>query len=472
MNISLVIDLDGTLLRSDLLVESWLAYIRAYPRKFFLPFVWLVNGKAHLKENLARHAALDVTSLPYNSQVLDFIKFERSKGRHIVLATASHQSLAEAVAAHLGLFDRYMGTKGHINLSAHSKRNALVEEFGVNGFDYMGNSHDDLPVWVDARKAIVVDPGLGVMRRVRDLGKLDQEIRSSSMPWDTWPKALRLHQWVKNFLLFIPLLASHALQANLLIDALIAFICFGLCASSAYLLNDLLDLPDDRQHNTKRARPLASGALPLLHGLFAFPLLVLLGFSISLWLLPHSFTLCLVAYYCLTLAYSLALKRMMVVDVIVLAMLYTLRIIAGSLAIGVVLTFWMLAFSMFIFLSMALIKRYEELRQARSKGSDDIARGRGYYPSDLEIISSMGAAAGYLSVLVLALYIQDQETLVLYTHPEMIWPACPLLLFWVSRMWLIAHRGGMHDDPVVFTVSDRVSWAVGLLIAASFWFAI
>ncbi len=288
-----------------------------------------------------------------------------------------------------------------------------------------------------------------------------------------WAKALRFHQWMKNLLIFVPLLASHQLsQTELLLNGIYAFLFFGLCASSVYLLNDLMDLTNDRHHYSKRHRPFASGSLSIKSGLFAIPILLLAAFVGALWLLPWQFSLALMFYYSLTVTYSLSLKKMMVVDVITLSLLYTFRIIAGTFAFGVSLTFWMLAFSMFMFLSLALVKRYTELYELKKQGKTEKTRGRGYYPADLEMLSSLGAASGYLSVMVLALYIQEQEIISLYSHPKIIWLACPLLLFWISRTWLLTHRGVMHDDPIVFAIKDRVSLITGALFGTIFWFAI
>ncbi len=468
----LAIDLDGTLLDSDLLIESGLTFMRARPMHIFYPLGWLASGKARLKESLASVAEIDVTCLPYNAQVIAFIKAERAMGRQIILVTASHQIYADQIARHLQLFDRVLATQGDINLSAHNKRDKLVGEFGTGGFDYVGNAHDDLPVWAAARHAYLVNPARGVEAKARSQGNVAQVMSTPRNPFRSWAKALRFHQWTKNLLIFVPLLASHQLgQVDLLLNGLLAFVFFGLCASSAYLLNDLLDLVDDRHHATKRHRPFASGQLSVKAGLLVCPLLLIAAFVGSVYLLPLPFTLALASYYLLTLAYSISLKRLIVVDVITLALLYTLRIIAGTLAFEVSLTFWMLAFSMFIFLSMALVKRYAELREARNNGRVEKTRGRGYYPDDLEMISSLGAASGYLSVMVLALYIQDQQTVALYQHPQVIWLACPLLLFWISRIWLLTHRGQMHDDPIVFALQDRVSLLLGVLFGAIFWIA-
>jgi 4-hydroxybenzoate polyprenyltransferase/phosphoserine phosphatase len=469
----LVIDLDGTLLRSDLLVESGLAFVRMQPASVLSPLKWLISGKAHLKEQLAKASEIDVTRLPYDTQVMAFIEQERATGREIVLATASHKIYADQIAAHLKLFDRVMATDGTTNLSATRKRDRLVAEFGEQGFDYAGNSRDDLSVWAAARKAYVVNPESGVEKSARALGNVERVITAPNRGrLITWAKALRLHQWIKNLLIVVPLLASHKLnQPELVGNGLLAFLFFGLCASSVYMLNDLLDLADDRHHPTKRNRPFASGVLPVKSALFIFPLLLIASFAGAATLLPPRFTAALACYYLLTLAYSLSLKRVMVVDVITLAALYTLRIIAGTFAFKVSLTFWMLAFSMFTFLSLALVKRFAELREARANGKTEKARGRGYYPDDLNMISSLGASSGYLSVLVLALYIQDQATAALYARPHVIWLACPLLLFWFSRTWLLTHRGEMHDDPVVFAIKDRTSLLVGALFAAIFWLA-
>lgn len=471
-NRPLIVDLDGTLLRSDMLVESTFAFLRHNPFRALALLSWLSAGKANLKTKLAAAVSLDVTSLPYDTQVIAFLEQEKAGGRTLILATASHQDYAEAIAIHLGLFDRVLATHGDINFSARTKRDVLVREYGEKGFDYVGNSRDDLKVWASAHKAYLANPEIGVEAAATQLGNVEQVIRTPAQPWRAWMKQLRLHQWAKNVLLFVPLLASHRIgEIDLLFSGLLAFLLFGLCASSVYLLNDLLDMEDDRQHSKKRYRPLASGAVPIKAALLAFPALLLAAFAGAAWLLPWKFTLALAFYYALTLAYSLVLKRIMTVDVITLAMLYTVRIVAGTFAFDISLTFWMLAFSMFLFLSLALVKRYSELRESRSEGKTELTRGRGYYPGDLEMISSQGVASGYLAVMVLALYIQDQTTLALYRHPQVIWLACPLLLYWITRTWMIAHRGWMHEDPVVFAMKDRNSLILGVLFAAVFWFA-
>jgi 4-hydroxybenzoate polyprenyltransferase len=468
----LVVDLDGTLIRSDVLIESGFAYLKSAPLRFYQPLVWLARGgKPALKAGLAENTNVDVTVLPYDPQVLDWLREEREAGRPLVLATASHERYAHAIADHLGLFDRTFATANGVNLSSHRKRDKLVAEFGERNFDYAGNSHDDVAVWQSAARAYVVNPSSGVERAARKIGNVERVIESRPPALRTWSKSLRLHQWLKNLLIVVPLLAAHKLTSpELIVSALLAFLAFGLCASSVYLLNDLLDLEDDRHHPTKRKRPLASGALPLTWGVGLFPVLLAGAFALTALFLPWRFGAVLLGYYALTLAYSMFLKRQVMVDVVVLALLYTIRIVAGTAAIGAHLTFWLLAFSMFIFLSLALVKRYAELHSLQARGLVK-TRGRGYLASDLPLISSLGTAAGYLSVLVMAMYIQDGNTAKLYRHAQIIWLACPLLLYWISRMWMITHRGQMHDDPIVFAARDRVSLAVVLLCGIVFWAA-
>ncbi len=318
-NVPLCVDLDGTLLRSDLLLETGMAFARSQPLGLLKPFSWLAKGKSILKEGLAQATQIDVSVLPYDPAVIELIESERRNGRTVVLATASHYSLAERIAEHLQLFDQVLATNAERNLTAQRKRDLLVEHYGEGGFDYAGNSHDDIPVWASARHAYVVNPESGVERRAKALGNVEHVIRSNQPTSKDWLKALRLHQWMKNALIFVPLLAAHQLANPLLLwQGIMAFLFFGLCASSVYLLNDLLDLADDRHHHSKRNRPFAAGKLSIKSGLLVFPALLLGAFIGALLLLPWQFSGVLAAYYILTLAYSLSLKRHMAVDVIAL----------------------------------------------------------------------------------------------------------------------------------------------------------
>ncbi len=464
----LVVDLDGTLIRTDLLVESASQFLIQNPLAFFKPLLWLLRGKTVLKTELAQRVRLDASALPYNTDVLDWLRAEKQSGRRLVLATASHRVLADQVAQHLQLFDEVLATEGDTNLKSTAKAQALVDRFGLAGFDYVGNDWPDMQVWAKAHTAHVVDAPAALLSRAQAQGPVGQVFRSDlpSKPM-AMLKAMRLHQWMKNLLVFVPLMAAHQYaDASRDVLALMAFVVFSLTASSVYLLNDLVDVQDDRHHARKRHRPFASGALGLVLGWCTWPLLLLLAIGLSAAFMPVLFSVSLGVYFVLTVAYSLHLKQLAVVDVLTLAALYTLRIIAGAAAIDVAVSFWLLLFSMFIFLSLALIKRYSELKVARDAGKTGALRGRGYEPDDLELVSSLGGSAGFIAVLVLALYIQDGQAAHLYATPQLIWLACPVMLFWISRAWLIAHRGRMHDDPIVFALKDKVSWGVGVFMVA------
>lgn len=461
--IPLCVDLDGTLIRSDLLFESALSLLRRNPFYLFAFALWLAGGRARLKREIALRAEVDPAVLPYDERVIAWLR-EQQGQRPQVLCTASDATLAEGVAAHLGLFDTVLASDGRRNLAGGEKGAALRERYGERGFDYAGNEFRDLKIWQHARRAVVVNGGRGLARAAGECCEVERVFERSGGGLRAWLKALRLHQWLKNLLVFLPLLASHrVLEPTAALHSVLAFLAFGLCASGVYLLNDLLDLDADRRHARKRLRPFAAGTLPLASGLLLAPLLAVAGLALA-FAVSLPFAGVLAGYYALTLAYSLQLKRIVMLDVVVLAALYTVRIIGGAVVIGGGLSFWLLAFSMFLFLSLAMLKRYTELQGLVDSGRAG-ASGRGYAVDDIALIQSLGGASGYMSVLVLALYINSTASEALYRHPQVLWLLCPLLLYWISRVWLIAHRGFMHDDPVVFALVDRVSRVILALCA-------
>lgn len=465
INIPLCVDLDGTLTRSDVLLESIFVIIKQNILYAFMLPLWLLKGKAHIKQQIANRIDLDFSLLPYNEPFLDYLREQKAQGRRLILATASNIKYAEQIALYLGIFDEVLASDADTNLGGLRKRQRLLDAFGERGFDYAGNAQIDLKIWTEARKAILVNPESGVREKAKELVTVERVFEDQKSGLRPYFKALRLQQWLKNILVFIPLVMAHQIHDLKLITQLVlAFLAFGLCASSVYLLNDLLDLPADRQHPTKCNRALAAGIVSIKHATLLIPVLLLTSFTIALWL-PTAFLGALALYYVVTLAYSLRLKRVALVDVIVLAGLYTMRLIAGGTAVTVPLSFWLLAFSMFLFFSLALVKRYSELLVLlrKNKQSD---QGRGYCVADLETLAKFGAASGLMAVLVLALYINSEKVKSLYSHPEAIWLLCPLLLYWISRIWLMARRNQMHEDPVVFAIGDRhTNWLllIGLL---------
>jgi 4-hydroxybenzoate polyprenyltransferase len=460
--IPLCVDLDGTLTPVDTLHENFMALIRQAPLALLaIPF-WLLDGKAKMKREMALRATFDATSLPVNQPLVDFLKSERARGRLIVLATAADSHIAEQVAKEVGLFDEVIASDGKKNLSADAKRLALIERFGERGFDYVGNERADEHVWRSARKALVVGSARQI-ERASQVAEVERTFSSVAAGPKTWLKAVRLHQWVKNALMFLPAMLAHRIfQPDVLIESVLGFVAFGLCASSVYLVNDLLDLSADRRHPRKFKRAFASGLLSIRSG--GLVAIALLATSIVVALLVGwRFAAVLGGYYVLTWSYSLRLKRAALVDVMTLAGLYTIRIIAGAAATSIPVSFWLLAFSVFIFLSLGFVKRYTEIDDAR-KANKMSTHGRGYAAGDLPLLMNLGVSAGYCTIVVMALYINSADSQALYKHNKPLWLACPLLLYWISRVWLLTTRGQMHDDPVVFALRDRISLLViGLL---------
>lgn len=457
--VPLAVDLDGTLVLGDTLHESLLAALRRNPFLLLAMPLWLLRGKAAFKRELARRVLPDPERLAWNLPFLAWLRGQQGR-REIVLCTAADAGIARAVADHAGLFDDVLASDGSRNLSGACKGEVLVARYGERGFDYAGNARIDLAVWRHARRAVVVNAGTPLAEAAGRLVPVDAALPGPRVSPLTWARALRLHQWAKNLLVLVPLLTAHLLfEPAAVRQGLLAFLAFGLCASSVYLLNDLVDLPADRAHPRKRLRPFAAGELPLLAGLSLVPLLLAAAFALAVLTLPPRFVLALAAYWLLTAAYTFVLKRIEMVDVVVLAMLYTARIIAGTFALTVPLSFWLLAFSMFLFLSLALVKRHTELGVMARAGRDG-ADGRGYRVSDLPMLGAMGIGSGLGAVLVLALYVNSPTGEQLYSQPKALWLLCPLLLYWIGRVWLLTHRGRMHDDPMLFALRDRTSQAV------------
>jgi len=475
----LCVDLDGTLVKSDTLCDSALALARHHPAALLNIPAWLVQGKAALKRHLANTIQLDVAHLPYNRELLQYLEQQRAAGRPLYLATAADADTANRVAALLGLFTGVLASDGQLNLAGKNKLAAFQSCFGDN-FSYIGNALPDLPLLQHCQEPMVANPTPGLraaLRRARVTPVRTFDERVS--PLKAWLKAVRLHQWAKNVLIFLPLLLAHAWTPGLIAGAAVAFLSFGLCASATYIVNDLLDLDTDRQHPRKRLRPFASGDLSALSGVAVVALFlaasltlamlvprVITALSPQLVLLnPHRFLVWLGIYLVTTLAYSLRLKRAVLVDVIVLSGLYTIRILAGSAATGVVVSTWLASFSIFFFLSLAFVKRFAELENLRERGGVSVG-GRGYHVADIEQLRSFGSASGYVSVAVITLYIWNLNAAQLYRHTNRLWLLVPVMLLWISRLWLQASRGQLDEDPVVYAITDRRSLLLGVLVLA------
>jgi 4-hydroxybenzoate polyprenyltransferase len=461
----LCVDLDGTLVKSDTLIDSLMVLARRHPAAFLQTPLWAIKGKAYLKSQVASRVTLDAAHLPYNRPLLTYLRDEHAAGRKLYLATGADSVLAWKIAAHLGIFEDVMASDGALNLIGHNKLQHLEQRFAADGFDYVGNALPDLPLLRGAGQAMVANPDLRLKSALaRHKINVSRNFADRKRLPVALAKALRVHQWAKNLLVFLPLLLGHSLRLRPVLAATAAFFCFCFTASATYIFNDLLDLEQDRVHLSKRKRAFASGDLSVAAGLgISFSLAALA--VIAAVYLPPAFQFYLLLYFVTTLAYSLALKRIVLVDVIVLSSLYTIRMMAGSAATHDPVSPWLAAFSIFLFLSLAMVKRFSELQNLHTRGENP-TNGRGYLLSDVEQLRSFGTSSAYASVVIFALYINGHDVVALYHHPNRMWLITPLLILWISRVWLLASRGLLDEDPVVFALSDRMSLLLGLGVAA------
>lgn len=459
----LCVDLDGSLVKSDTSLDGLCLFARQRPSELWRIPIWLASGRARVKAEIARRVSLDPAHLPYNSELLEYLQAQRFEGRQLILATGSDEAAAKRIAKHLGIFDAVVGSGGDINLTGSRKLVRLRQEFG--DFDYIGNSLTDLPLLKTAGEPMLANPSIG-LRMSLDSGRIrvartfaDQRPR-----FGTVLKAIRVHQWAKNVLLFVPLLLSHKITVSTVAAAVAAFFCFSFMASANYLINDLLDVENDRRHPSKRNRPFAAGDLQVTSGLLLSILLFAGGLAL-LPLLPAAFGMWLAVYIAGTLAYSFYLKQIAVFDVLLLSSLYTLRLLAGAAATGTPISHWLAGFSTLLFLSLGMVKRFSELGNLRERGFK-VSHGRGYTVSDMQQVRSFGTSSASAAVVMFMLYIGHPDVTRLYSRASHLWLIVPLLIYWLYRVWLLASRGELDDDPVVFALRDRMSLAVGALVVA------
>jgi 4-hydroxybenzoate polyprenyltransferase len=461
----LYVALEGGLVRTDTVWESVLVLLRQKPWLALLLPLWLLTGRAGFRQRVNARIAVDPATLPYRRDLVDVLRSSAERGRRIVLWTTGDQATARAVADHVGVFADVV--------VSDPKRPANGQ--GDGAFDFVGQSARHLTLLGAADRGYVVGSSRSDASRARALGPKIRVVSLQRSRLRAAIKVMRLHQWSKNALVVVPvLLAPHAVALSWtgIGRALVAALSLSLCASAGYVFNDLLDVAADRGHATKHRRPFASGDLPLHYGPPLLVLLFAVSFGLAFSLLPIPFVIMLALYFVITLSYSFYFKSKLLVDVIVLAWLYTHRVVAGGFATNIRISAWLMAFSMFFFFSLAFAKRHTELRQALGKTGK--IHSRGYFPSDLEMVASMGPIAGYIAVLVFCLYIESDAGTLIYSRPQLLWGIAPVLLYWISRIWFLAHRGDLHDDPVKFAITDRRSWLCALLIGvvallARFW---
>ncbi len=458
----LCVDLDGTLVKSDTMMDSLLLLVRTRPLKAIRAPLWALTGKAFFKAKLASLVSLDVANLPYNAALLAYLETAHADGRKLYLATGADGIVADRVAAHLGIFEEVLASDGRTNLTGHNKLASLRRRF-EGGFDYIGNSRADMPLLAGSVAPMVANPdySLSLLLKRRRIA-IARSFEDRRPLYRAIVKAIRPHQWAKNVLLLVPLLLAHNLRISAIYQVLLAFLCFSLCASGTYLINDLLDIEADRRHPKKRRRPFASGDLKATTGV-ALAILMLAAAFAGAMFLPAAFLTLLIGYVATTLSYSLYLKRVVLVDVILLSGLYALRLLAGGAAVDVAISPWLTGFSLFLFLSLAIVKRFSELQNTRARGHVP-SNGRGYLLVDIEQLRSFGTASAYAAVVVFSLYISGHDVAGLYRHPARLWLITPFMILWISRVWLLAGRGALDEDPVIFALTDRMSLLIGLFV--------
>ncbi len=464
--VPLCVDLDGTLLRTDLMWECIAALLRRRPWRVPCIPLWWAKGRPYLKARLAREAAPDMETLPFRERLIGWLRGQATEGRRVLLVSGSHHWLVRRVAKRMGFFSGVEGTRRGVNLSGRPKADWLVAQFGERGFDYAGDRGVDTHVWRRAREAILVDAPRRLEAAVRPVAERVRVWSESGRAGaGAWLHALRIRQWLKNLVVFAPAITSFTIaEGDVFLPCLLGALCFSLLASALYLFNDIVDLEFDRRHPDKCGRPLASGALGMRGALVGIPLLLVASIALGS-LLPEGFRAVLAAYGALSIVYTLFLKRYVVVDALALTVMFLLRIVGGGWAAGLGVSSWLMGFALFLFLSLALAKRYAELRALR-EAQRTAAAGRGYRAADLEEVGFIGVASGLLSVFVVAIYIGSAEAASSYDNRTMLWGLCLVILFWVGRLWLINHRGELHEDPVRFVTHDPASYVSAIAALA------
>jgi len=460
----LCVDLDGTLIKTDTLFESFLIFIKSKPFYiFFLP-LWLLRGRAYLKQKITYSTKLNIELLPYNQPVLDWIQAEKAKGRKIILVTAADQLIAESIAKHLGLFDEVLASNGEINLKGKAKQKVLSERYGSKQYDYAGDCHADLAVWQDAHSAILVNPTKSLRQKAKALTNIGHEFHSQNSKF-LLLKTIRVHQYVKNLLIFLPLLLSpYVLDLHLWLNYILGFLSFCTTASIVYVINDLMDLESDRQHPRKRYRGFACGDISIKQGLGIIFALLIITIGLCFYL-RSNFVITLGVYFLITCFYSFYLKKLVLIDTFTLSILYTLRLIAGITLLSHSYSDWLIAFSIFFFLCLAYVKRFTELFKANDESK--AIHGRGYRLEQINLIKILGISSGYIATLIFTLYIQSEKAAAIYQRIEILYIINLVLLYWISYMWLMAYEGKMHDDPIVYAIKDKTSWVVGIVCLLS-----
>ncbi len=455
-----IFDLDHTLIHTDLLYEQFLIAVKKNPLVIFTIFFILLKGKLALKKYFSEIAPIHAEDLPYNEQVLEKVRQFKKQGISCFLVSASWHTEVSKIANYLGFFNSAFGSNESVNLKGINKLKLIQEQWGHQQWAYVGDSNSDLSIWKKANLAISVNASASTVSKLKSLNNNHEIIHTQKNIFVSFFKAIRIHQWVKNILVFIPIILAHRIfETDLLTKSFLAFILFSFCASSIYLLNDLFDLSADRRHQKKKSRPLASGDFPIPAGIFFF-------FVFSVASLLTAFTIdekvgmTLLLYFILNLLYTFKFKSTMILDVILLAVMYNLRILFGGELTHIPISHWLLSFSIFFFLGLAFIKRYSELIKHSESSKKN---NRAYVSEDRGMIAMLGVSCSLLSVFVFSMYLSSDSVRILYQKQNNLWALTPILVYWLSRTWLLTYRGQVDDDPVAFAIKDKTTYFVGIL---------
>jgi 4-hydroxybenzoate polyprenyltransferase len=458
------VDLDGTLIASDLLFEGIARLLKTAPWRLPMLLFWIVGSRAQLKAEVAKNASVDPRDLPYRRELLDYLREQKRLGRQLYIATAADHRDAERVVEHLDIFDGVIASNGTHNLKGAHKAEILASRF-PEGFVYAGDSVADLHVWRHAKAAITVGCSPSLLARLNI--PVEKSFQNQPLKLKTLIDAARVHHWLKNVLIFLPLfLGRDFTSPHKILLCMAGFLTFSVMASASYMANDIVDLTSDRQHQVKRFRPFASGTVPLIWGLLAVPLLYLGGIIVAYRLNP-AFCVTVLCYILVTTLYSAVLKSRAMLDVICLGVLFTLRIYMGVVLLDQALSPWLLMFSLSFFCGLSFIKRAAELLNSGVEKTSRLP-GRGYCPEDTNFITIFGIATAMLSVVIFILYIaNDRYPRGLYAHPEWLWLVPLPLFYWNGHMWFETLRRKMNEDPVSYAIKDPASWfAFAIMLSA------
>ena len=465
----LFVDLDNTFISTDILYELLLKMVKSSPLNILYLFVWLFKGKVYLKYKLAKNYDIDLGAIPYNKMVVQYIEKNKFKWKKIVLATATHELVADKIYKNnLSIFSDVLSSNGKINLIGENKLVAIEDYVKGGPFDYIGDSINDIKIWREASKSIIVNPSLFIKLKIRNFKNvMIISTMDNISKLKNWFGLIRVHQWMKNLLLFLPLIMSHAFfDFELVFINLLAFLSFSLIASSGYIINDFMDIESDRKDSHNKHRPIAAGTISIRDSFITFFSFILLGFTVSILKLSFLFTIFLILYLLISLSYTFFLKKIVIIDIITLSMLYNIRIISGGLATEIAISPWLLMFSTFFFMNLAFMKRYTWLDKLRL--SDINLSERGYLKSDTSIIKSAGITSGFISIIIFISYIHSDHIKSLYSQPYVLWLIIPLLFYFITRLWLITNRGIMHKDPIIFILKDNASYILLFIIIIIF----